>query len=356
MSFSQAPAVNDIGADISKADFAVAINDLMVDVKKLVVKKFPRTAEGAGKFLEWAHKQLGADATIRVIMEATGLYSEQLADWLCGLNPKVRVVIANPRAVSDYAKSHSDTKTDDSDARVLARFGMGRSLIEYVPLPDEQKPLRAMVRCRKEIVIRITAEKQRRKEYEGLSEEVTQCQDRIIAQLGKEKITIDCAIKQFINKHSKLKKTVHDLKQICGVGQTVAAVIVAELGDLSRFKSHKAFAAFLGLKPREYSSGTSVKKRTRMSKRGSSYIRALLYMAAMAAVKQPNNRFAIQYEALVARGMVRMAALGAVMRKMAVVMRAMAVSNTPYQDDHKPTCGKPVESCGENTNPINLQP
>lgn len=345
------PVVNDIGVDVSKADFYAAIDNPDLDLKKLAVKKFPRSPEGVTRLLAWLRQVLGGETPIRLIMEATGLYSEQLADMLLAADASCLVVIANPRAVADFAKSHSDTKTDNLDARVLARFGAGRRLIEYVPLPDDQKPLRAMVRCRKELVSRISAEKQRRQEYQGLAVEVTAIQDRLIAQLEQEKQALDRHIKAFIKANPKLKKSVATLKQICGVGDTIAAAVVAELGDLTRFKSHKQLVAFVGLKPREYSSGTSVKKRTRMSKRGSSYIRALLYMAAMAAVGS-NNRFARQYEELVGRGMVRKAALGAIMRKILVVMRALVKNDAAYEDTHqscgktKPACGETVESCG----------
>lgn len=342
--------VNDAGADVSKADFWGAIDHPDLDIQKLPAKKFQRTKAGAQKFLAWLAKQVAPGVGLRIIMEATGLYSEQLAEWLLELDPNCRVVIANPHSVSKFTSSHTDTKTDASDSRCLARYGHGRRLKDYVPVPADRRPLRTMVRQRKELVSRLSAERQRLKEYEGLSEIVTESQKRVVAFLLQEKKQLECEIRKVIQSHEGLKKIAASVRQICGVGETIAAVVVAEFGDLSGFSSHKELVAFVGLKPREYSSGTSVKKRTRMSKRGPRYIRALLYIAAMTAIKQGKNRFARQYHELVGRGLNGKAAIGAIMRKILVVIRVLIITGKPYDDTHTPSCAKAVDKGGKAVN------
>jgi transposase len=340
------PAVNDVGADISKGDFVAAIDVAGGDIHKLPSKAFARSQQGAQMFLAWCTKVLGENRRVRVIMEATGLYSEQLADWLLELDPCCQVVISNPRIASDFIKSHTDTKTDASDARGLARLGNGRKLHPYIAVSAEQKALRLLVRERKRVVVLLKAEKLRRQEYDAILEQVTAIQDERIAHLKADKATLEKAIGQHINSDNELQKVAKLYMQICGIGLVVAATLLAELGDLGRFSNHRDLVSFLGLKPREYSSGTSVKKRTRMSKRGSGYIRSLLYMAAMTTIRR-ENRFQRQYTKLIARGKNGKAALGAVMRKMVVVLRAMAITGKPYHDTHQPSCGKAVNTCGE---------
>lgn len=338
--------VNDIGADVAKATFVAAVDVTGMDLHRLPHKDFPRTQQGAEKFLQWCRKRVGDDIRLRIIMEATGLYSEQLADWLIAIDPLCVVVIANARSVSDFTKSHTDTKTDASDARSLARYGHGRKLHPYVPVSAAHRVLRLLVRERRRVVDLIQAERLRRDEYKGICEEITAMHEERIAQLTEQKKQLEKRIRQHVSKEPELSTDVEIYKQACGVGEIVAAVLLAELGDLRRFKSLRDLVTFAGLKPRQTQSGTSVKKRTRMSKRGSSHARSMLYLAAMAAIGQ-NNRFARHYKQMVARGKNGKVALGAVMRKILVVLRAMVIGDGSYDDAHRPTCGKQPHACGK---------
>lgn len=341
--------VNDIGADVAKATFVAAVDVAGMDLHKLPHKNFARTRQGSEKFLAWCRKRVGENVRLRIIMEATGLYSEQLADWLLELDPQCIVVIANARSVSDFTKSHTDTKTDTSDARSLARYGHGRKLHPYVPLPAAQKILRLLVRERRRVVDLIQAERLRRNEYKDICEEITEMHQERIDQLTEQKKQLEKKIREHVSKEEELSSVIDIYKQVCGIGTIVAAVLQAELGDLKRFKSLRDLVTFAGLKPRQTQSGTSVRKRTRMSKRGSSHARAMLYLAAMAAIGQ-QNRFARHYQQLVARGKNGKVALGAVMRKMLVVLRALVTGDGSYNDAHKPPCGKTTNTCGKAVN------
>ena len=338
--------VNDIGADVAKATFAAAIDITGMDLHRLPHKDFARTRQGAERFLEWCRKRVGPNVRLRIIMEATGLYSEQLADWLIALDPQCIVVIANARSVSDFTKSHTDTKTDASDARSLARYGHGRKLHPYAPVSAAHRILRLLVRERRRVVDLIQAERLRRDEYKGICEEITAMHEERIAQLSEQKKQLEKKIRQHVAKEQELSSAIEIYKQVCGIGEIVAAALFAELGDLKRFKSLRDMVTFAGLKPRQTRSGTSVQKKTRMSKRGSSHARAMLYLAAMAAIGQ-KNRFARHYEQMVARGKSGKVALGAVMRKMLVVLRAMVIGDGTYDDAHKPVCGKQPAACGK---------
>lgn len=341
---SQLP-VNDIGADVAKADFMAALDIAGMDLHKLPNKGFARTRQGAEKFLAWCRKRLGDQVRLRIIMESTGLYSEQLADWLLELDPQCQVIIANARSVSDFTKSHTDIKTDPSDARSMARYGHGRKLHPYVPLSPAHKRLRLLVRERRRVVELIQAERLRMGEYKGICEQITAMHEERIAQLKEQKKQLEQQMREHVAKEPELSQPVEIYKQVCGVGEIVAAALVAELGDLKRFKTHRDLVTFAGLKPRQISSGTSLKKRTRMSKRGSSYVRSMLYVAAMAAISK-KNRFASFYQHLVSRGKNGKSALGAVMRKMLVVLRALVMGDGHYDDGHKPACGKTEAACG----------
>jgi transposase len=93
-------------------------------------------------------------------------------------------------------------------------------------------------------------------------------------------------------------------------------------------------AGHAGLAPREFRSGTSVKKRTRLSKAGNARLRKALYLPAMTAI-QFNPIIAAFYERLVAAGKTKMAALGACMRKLLMIAYGVLKSRTPFDPSRR---------------------
>ena len=99
--------------------------------------------------------------------------------------------------------------------------------------------------------------------------------------------------------------------------------------DPSRFATAQQAAAYAGLAPREDRSGTSVKKRTRLSKAGNARLRKALDLPAMTAVRF-NPLVAAFYDRLVAAGKPKMAAVGACMRKLLMVAYGVFKSRTAF--------------------------
>ncbi|MBT7301833.1 MAG: IS110 family transposase, partial [Victivallales bacterium] len=129
---------------------------------------------------------------------------------------------------------------------------------------------------------------------------------------------------------------VQRLDTMPGGAFVTATTVLGELGDLARFLTSRSLSAFAGLSPRNSDSGTSVHGRPRMCKQGSPRLRQVLYLAALAAIRNPRTRFARSYTAMVKAGKPKMVAVGAIMRKMLVTMRAMIVTGTDYQDEPMP--------------------
>lgn len=121
-------------------------------------------------------------------------------------------------------------------------------------------------------------------------------------------------ISSIIDSSKKLHKQQKLLLSIPGIGTTTANAILAEIPDISKFKSAKQLVAFAGLVPREQSSGTLV-GRTRMSKVGSSRLRKILYMPAVSA-KRYNPVIIALSARIESSGKSKMVAIGAAMRKL----------------------------------------
>jgi transposase len=84
-------------------------------------------------------------------------------------------------------------------------------------------------------------------------------------------------------------KAVERLQSIPGIGLLTATALVAFVGDVQRFATGRHFASFLGLTPREHSSGQS-RHLGRISKRGDAYLRTLLIHGARAVLVAAERR------------------------------------------------------------------
>jgi transposase len=119
------------------------------------------------------------------------------------------------------------------------------------------------------------------------------------------------------------------LTSITGIGPTLAAVILSEIGDVKRFDSAAKLAAFAGVDPTMKQSGDFTGSRARMSKRGSPYLRRALWLAAtVASFKDPS--ISIFYRRKRSEGKSHMTALGHVARKMVNIIFAVLRDNSPY--------------------------
>ena len=120
------------------------------------------------------------------------------------------------------------------------------------------------------------------------------------------------------------------LTTITGVGPTLAAVILSEIGgDIRRFSSPAKLAAYAGVDPTVRQSGDFSGSRMKMSKRGSPYLRRAIWLAStVAAFKDPAIH--ALYERKRAEGKDHMTVIGHVCRKMISIIFAVLRDNTPY--------------------------
>lgn len=117
---------------------------------------------------------------------------------------------------------------------------------------------------------------------------------------------------------------------ICGIGPTLGAVILGEIGDIGRFRSADKFAAYAGIDPTVKQSGDFVGCKNHMSKRGSPYLRRALWQACVIAV-QHDPMFKAYYEKKTAEGKRYMNIIGHCTKKMTGVIYAVLRDNKAYE-------------------------
>lgn len=119
------------------------------------------------------------------------------------------------------------------------------------------------------------------------------------------------------------------LTTITGIGPTLAAVILSEIGDIKRFESSVKLAAFAGIDPSVKQSGDFIGSQAKMSKRGSPYLRRAIWLASIGAAFNDPAIHAL-YERKRAEGKSHMTTMGHICRKMTSIIFAVMRDNKPY--------------------------
>lgn len=318
-----------VGIDVSKDTFDVAVwGDL--PFRSMTLNQFQRTQKGVEAFGAWLRGQ--PRRTAGIVMEWTGGYSRQLAEWMHQLPDGWSVSLINPCLVKAFGKSlNLRNKTDAVDARLNAAFGQERKPSPWLPPAPEQDHLQSLFRTRAKLVEMQASSKTRDEACPDAAEESKKAQADVIEVIQSRIKVLDEAVKALAKQHPALKRDMTLLRSIQGVGPVTAMGILAEAGDLRRFRRGRQLTAFLGVSPKRYESGSSVKGKTRMCRIGGTHLRPVLYMAAVSVVARPGPMGDF-YRGLVARGKPEKAAIGALMRKLVLVMRAVLIQEKPYSN------------------------
>lgn len=332
------PTLRWFGIDVSKATFEAALPAR--GPRKAPHGTFSRSPEGCQACLGWMETHLGSGDSPCLVMEATGGYSRELADWFRALREGLRISIAPPFRVHHFAKGLGlSNKTDAQDAAMLARFGEVHSPTAYHPLSPAYEQLRALTRERSALVKAAQALRNRN-ERPSDARVAQRVRERLIAEYQKAVTELDQAIATVIAEDPDLAPDALRLQSIPGVGPIVAATLMGELGDLRAFRHPKALAAFTGIAPAWKESGSSVHARAHMTKHGNGRVRQVLYLAAMAATRG-DTPLARSYRHLIEAGKPPRVALVATMRKMLVLCRVLLIEGCDY-DPAFPT--RPIRS------------
>jgi transposase len=314
-----------VGIDVSKKKLDVA---LLVN-GKIKSKVIDNCADGHQFLLDWLSKLKVALAEVQVCMEATGVSFEPLALALHAAGIKVSVV--NPACIKGFGHSENIRNMNDAiDASLIARYCAAMAPSLWTPPPQEQRQLRAWA-------VRVQALKDiRQQEANRLETHAVTGMDDVAAHVNEHITWLDAEIQKIekeidnrIERHPDLKRDAELIGSIPGIGATTVARILGHLGDVRRFESAKALAAFIGVTPKQRTSGSSVKGRTMISRTGSTSLRAALFMPSLVARRHNPilNKFA---ERLQANGMAKMAVIGAVMHKLTHLIYGVIRTGKPF--------------------------
>jgi transposase len=345
--FPHAEPVHWVGVDVAKDTFDAALvchgqKWSATPMASVPVSTFSRTPQGIREFIAWLDSLMSKDGSpyvVRAVMEATGRYSTELAAWMTEYRQALAPAIEPPHQTAAFIKSLGlRSKTDKMEARALGFYGLERQPAAYKPASKQDMLLRDLVRHRDFLVRQRVALANRVAELKTCPF-ARKMAVRRLAQTDQDIKKTEQEMRRIVNSTSELKEDIAQLSTIYGVGFIVAATVRAELGDLRRFKKARQLSAYAGLTPSVRQSGTSVNGRPHMDKRGNPHARQALYLAAMVVIRGKNS-LQQDYLSLREEGKSAMSAIGAIMRKILVLMRAILISGKPFDPMYKsqPIC------------------
>jgi len=311
-----------VGIDISKHKFDAAYR--VVD-QKWQRATFDNSLQGFKNLIKWfAEKQI---KKCHIVMEATGRYGEDLANFLYVSGHDISVV--NPAQIKYYGRSLlKRAKTDKIDSQLIAEFAQRHEISEWKPLSPGLQSLKDQTRCLEAF----------KRDATQTSNRLEHAKDYAVRKMLKERLEhIQKQIKQLTLSLKKLAKEeplvahkIELLMSIPGIGETTALSLLGELPELSTFKCAKQLAAFAGLNPSIKTSGISVKGKEAISKTGRKELRKILFFPAM-SVMRGSSPIKLFVERLRGKGKKGKVIVTAVMRKMLHVVFGVLKTQTPFQ-------------------------
>jgi transposase len=328
------------GIDVAQKELVVTLGRMYDDCTAELYdhKVFPNTEKGFTSFVLWVKKYSVEEVPVRFVMEATGVYHESLAYYLEGRDYELSIVL--PNKISNYMRTlEVKTVTDKTASEAIARFGLERHLDKWQRPKPVFKKMRQLTRERGQWIESRTMTKNQ------LHAEETEAQPNkgTVARLKKQIIFVNKQIREIkeelaelTKQDAEVKKSLDLLCTIPGIGELTAAGVLAETNGFELIRNKRQLVSYAGLDVKEKQSGTSVRGKSKISKKGNKHVRKAMHMPALTAIRN-DERYKAIFARLVSKHGIKMKAVVAVQRKLLELMYILYKTNTSYNSDYLKT-------------------
>jgi len=318
-----------LGVDISKKTFDITL--LISD--KSISKKFSNDVKGFKDLLSWLKKQNVSEP--HACLEATGFYSEALAEFL--FDREYAVSVINPVCIKHYAQSRLKRhKTDKIDSTLIAEYCKIHNPTLWRKPTADLKKLRELSRCLEDLKIQLNQVVNHLEKKSRSSKLVINTWTSLKSKLEKQMEKIYTEIDNLFKANDDLDKKRKNLETIPGIGKKTAITLLAEIPDINSFKNSRQLVAFAGLVPSQKFSGSSVKGRSKLSKMGSGHLRKALFFPAITA-KKFNPMIKDFCKRLEQKRKHSFVIIGAAMHKLLSIVFAVLKNNTVFEQEFTKT-------------------
>lgn len=327
-----------VGIDVSKEKF-VATLCMFSQAEQACfsgAREFENTKTGFNQLVKWSRREAMKELPLRYVMEATGVYHEHLANHLVKIGSTV--VVMMPKKAREFAYWEGMiSKNDTIDSRVLALVGcVKRSMRPWKPVSPFYRELRTMTRFSqdaKKLRTELKNHLEALKHSHEAEKSVIRYYELLVTALDKRIEKNLENMKKKVASDETLKKKVENIITAPSLGFLSVVTVIAETNGFALVQNRKQLTSYAGFDVRDNQSGT-VEGKSRISKRGNSRIRAILYMPAVQC-RLHNRHLKEAYDRIVAKHPdKKMIAVTAMQRRLLLLIYALWKSEQPYSEDY----------------------
>lgn len=326
-----------VGIDVAQKELVVSLGNMDEEASTNIYayKTFLNNEKGFMALILWVKKQTVEAFPLRYVMEATGVYHESLAYFLS--NKTYQVSIVMPNKITNFFRTlEIKTVTDKSMSEAIALFGLEKKLDNWVQPKKVFRELRQITRERDQLIAERTILKNQlhAEEVEAYPSVKTVLRIKVRIKMANAQLNETMAeIKESIKEDVELNQAVALMTTIPGIGVLTSAVIMAETNGFELIRSTSQLSSYAGFDVKEKESGTSVKGKSRISKRGNRHLRKAMYMPALAAIRH-SERYKAIFVRIVAKNGIKMKAAVAVQRKLLEMTYTIYKTKKPYKAEY----------------------
>lgn len=322
-----------IGADLSKG----TIDLFSLGFQKHL--KIKNSVTGFKEMLNWLAMHNASAKSVILVMECTGLYSFHFENFLNA--QQIRFAKVSALAIKK-SLGLVRGKTDKIDAHRIARYGMEKLDILTFQKPQDPGLQRLqmlhstrerLVRHRSSLICAV-------KEYLVVlkkSDPIIKSQLKLKATFDQQIKEIEKAIEDHVHKSDEaLKQNFKLLTSVNGVGKVVATATIIKTKNFTAFSNGRKFSCYCGSAPFEHSSGSSIRKKTRISHLADKSMKTLLTQSAKTAI-QHDKELKDYYQKRIQQGKSKKSTINVVRNKIIHRMFAVIKRQTPFVEQYQRT-------------------
>ena len=326
-----------LGIDVAQKELVTCLGRMYEDCETDLYanKTFANTEKGFIALIAWVKKFTLDSTPTRFVMEATGVYHEQIAYFLEAKGFNVSIVL--PNKISNYFRTLDvKTSTDRTASQAITLFGLERKLDNWKRPKVIFSNVKQLTREYDQIICERTVAKNQlhAEQAHAMPNKGTEARiknriklfDKQLAEIKKE-------IETLLRCEQELNKSVKLLCTVPGVGMLTAAIVLAETNGFELIRNKRQLTSYAGLDVKEKQSGTSVKSKPRISKRGNKHLRKAMHLPALSAIRHCQI-FKTVFIRLVSRHGIKMKAAVAVQRKLLELIYIIFKTNRPFDENY----------------------
>lgn len=313
-----------LGIDISKKTFDVALSENKVN-PKMINNQFTNNLKGFQGLLKWLKTEQINLNELLICMENTGVYHRCLVVYL--QSKEVFTWVETPVEIK-WSMGLQRGKNDSVDAQRIALYAfrnqdkaknyssLDKSLQKTADLMATRERL---IKAKKMLLVPIKEMAQ-----SGLKEEakvIEKSCSKSVSALEKEIKTIEVLLEKIIESETELSENYKIVRSVRCVGLVCSLHLMVYTHNFTKFDNAKQIASYCGIAPFEYSSGTSVKGKTKVHNMANKTLKTSLHMCAVSSIRH-NPKMKQYMERKVSEGKNKMLIINAIRNK--IVQRVFA--------------------------------